>query len=273
LAIDGDPLASAYATKMERRPPPPKKPRSAQPADPRRSKPPAKPDKVAATPVAPASPPPPQYVVPASFEIDESRWASRGGLKLEAAVLAFSLRPFIENASCIDVGASTGGFTDVLLFNGARHVTAVDVGHDQMIPRLRNDARVTLLEKMHFKTASLSVAPGPFNFFVVDVSFMAARTVLKPLARRLALGAHGVVLVKPQFELPDSLVPKGGVVESRNLRKLAFNRFKKKVPMRGFELLGRINSPVAGAAGNIEFLAHLRYTGEVVGAPDGDSDD
>jgi 23S rRNA (cytidine1920-2'-O)/16S rRNA (cytidine1409-2'-O)-methyltransferase len=258
---------------MER---PPQRPsRSSQPADPRRSKPPAKADKAAAKPVAPVSPQPAPFVVPASFEIDENRWASRGGLKLEAAVLAFSLRSYIQDAYCIDVGASTGGFTDVLLHNGARHVTAVDVGHDQMIARLRNDARVTLLEKMHFKTASLNVAPGPFGFFVVDVSFMAARTVLRPLSKRLAVGAHGIVLVKPQFELPDSLVPKGGVAESRNLRKLAFNRFKKKVPMRGFELLGRINSPVAGAAGNIEFLAHLRYTGVMVGAAesDGDGDD
>lgn len=199
--------------------------------------------------------------MPADFTVDEKRWASRGGLKLEAALRTFGLRARVENAACIDVGASTGGFTDVLLGFGAQKVTALDVGHGQMVDRLRSDPRVEVLEKTHIKTASLSVAPGPYAFFVVDVSFLAARTVLKPLSKRLLAGAEGVVLVKPQFELPDALIPRGGVIESRNLRKLAFNRFKKKALERGFTILGRVDSPVHGGDGNVEILTWLRFDG------------
>jgi 23S rRNA (cytidine1920-2'-O)/16S rRNA (cytidine1409-2'-O)-methyltransferase len=231
-----------------------------QPRHPRASKPPAPP--VAARPPA----------LPRELR-DATDWASRGSLKLLGAIEAFALLETIRGADCVDVGASTGGFTDVLLRCGARHVTALDVGHDQLVERLRSDARVTVLEKTHIRTAALSVAPGPFDFFVVDVSFLAGRTVLKPLARRLRDGAEGVVLVKPQFELPTQLVPKGGVIESRNLRKLAWNRFRRKAVERGYAILGRIESPIAGGSGNVEFLAHLRFLGHAAAAPDADGRD
>src|SRR5581483_5389150 len=116
----------------------------------------------------------------------------RGGLKLEAAIEKFGLDARIRGARCIDVGASTGGFTEALLQHGAAHVTAADVGHGQLHPSLREDARVTNLEGVHWKTLPLSVAAGPFDYFSVDVSFVAARNMLRGLAFRLRDGAEGV---------------------------------------------------------------------------------
>src|SRR3954469_7719241 len=135
----------------------------------------------------------------------------RGGLKLEGAVTRFGLR--LRGARAVDVGAATGGFTEVLLRHGAAHVTAVDVGHGQLHGRLRGDPRVTSLEGVDWKTLSLSQVEGPFDAFSVDVSFVAARNMLRGLAFRLRPGAHGVVLVKPQFELPDRLVRGGDVTD------------------------------------------------------------
>src|SRR4051812_14847791 len=115
---------------------------------------------------------------------------SRGGLKLEAALRLFALEGEVRGARAVDVGASTGGFTDVLLRCGASHVVAVDAGHDQLLPRLRQDARVESLEGADWKTLSLTRVSGPFDFFAVDVSFVAARTMLRGLAFRLRDGAH-----------------------------------------------------------------------------------
>lgn len=188
-------------------------------------------------------------------------FASRGGLKLQAALDAFALRAAVRGRNALDVGASTGGFTDCLLRAGAAHVTGVDVGHGQMIERLREDSRVTLIEDTHFKLAPLSVAAGPFDFFVVDVSFASARSMLRGIAKRITPGVEGVVLVKPQFELPKELVPRGGVIASRNLRKLAFNRFKKKAWALGFRVVAKVDSPVPGGEGSVEILAWLRWEG------------
>lgn len=188
-------------------------------------------------------------------------WVGRGALKLLAAVEAFGLATELPWKHAIDIGASTGGFTEVLLHFGAARVTAVDVGYDQMVDALRNDRRVELLERVNFKTVSLTVAPGPYDFFVSDVSFMAARTLLKPLRKRIRPGTRGVMLVKPQFELPDALLPPGGVVESRNLRKFAFNRFKRKAVELGFRIIQRIDCPIAGGEGNVEFLVLLEFVG------------
>jgi putative N6-adenine-specific DNA methylase len=184
----------------------------------------------------------------------------RGGLKLRAALELFSLQPAVERARAIDIGASTGGFTQVLLEAGARSVTAVEGGHDQLHDLLRGDARVTNLERTDWKTLSLDQAPGPFDFFTVDVSFVAARSMLRGLAFRLRDGADGVVLVKPQFELPDSAV-RGGDVSAPALRQRALERFADKAQRLGFEVLGHADSPVAGGRGTIEILTHLRFRG------------
>ncbi|HJX64790.1 MAG TPA: SAM-dependent methyltransferase, partial [Polyangia bacterium] len=185
---------------------------------------------------------------------------TRGGRKLEAAFAHFKLAAAVRGVHALDLGASTGGFVAVLLEQGAGHVTAVDVGHGQLLADLARDRRVTSLERTDFKTLSLNVAPGPFDFFTVDFSFVAARSMLRGLAFRLRAGAEGVVLVKPQFELPSHLV-KDGKVDAPDLRKRAVEIFRVKAERLGFTLLGHVDSPVAGGSGTVEILAHLRFAG------------
>lgn len=190
----------------------------------------------------------------------------RGGLKLEAAIERFGLGARIRGARAIDIGASTGGFTEALLAHGAAHVTAVDVGTGQLHPSLRDDARVTNLEGVHWKTLSLTTAPGPFDFFTVDVSFIAARNMLRGLAFRLRPGAEGVVLVKPQFEVADRRV-RAGDVSDPNLRRDALAEVRKKGESLGFRLAGHADSPVAGGSGTVEILAHLVFEGRSAKLP------
>jgi putative N6-adenine-specific DNA methylase len=172
----------------------------------------------------------------------------------------------VRGVHALDLGASTGGFVAVLLEQGASHVTAVDVGHGQLLADLARDRRVTSLERADFKTLSLDVAPGPFDFFTVDVSFVAARSMLRGLAFRLRAGAEGVVLVKPQFELPSHLV-RDGKVDTPDVRKRAVETFRAKAERLGFQLLGYVDSPVAGGSGTIEILAHLRFAGRPESMP------
>jgi putative N6-adenine-specific DNA methylase len=190
----------------------------------------------------------------------------RGGLKLEAAISRFALDGKIRGARCLDIGASTGGFTEAMLAHGAARVTAVDVGRGQLHPSLQKDSRVESLEGVHWKTLSLDVAPGPYDFFSVDVSFIAARTMLRGLAFRLRPGAEGVVLVKPQFEVADKRV-KGGDVSDPNLRRDALDKVRQKGESLGFTLVQAIDSPVAGGSGTIEILAHLRFEGRSSSLP------
>jgi putative N6-adenine-specific DNA methylase len=186
----------------------------------------------------------------------------RGGLKLEAALDRFGLSPRLRGARAVDVGASTGGFTQVMLRAGAAQVLAVDAGHGQLHESLRKDPRVTNLEKTDWKRLSLgtAVAAGPFDFFTVDVSFVAARNMLRGLAFRLRPGAVGVVLIKPQFELADHLV-KGGDVRDERLRRLAVEKFSAKADGLGFEVRAVVDSPVAGGEGTVELLAHIVFRG------------
>jgi putative N6-adenine-specific DNA methylase len=191
---------------------------------------------------------------------------SRAGGKLEAAITRFGLAGAIRAARAVDVGASTGGFTEALLRHGAASVVAVDVGHGQLVPALRADARVTSMEGVDWKRLSLDEAPGPFDFFTVDVSFVAARNMLRGLAFRLRDGASGVVLVKPQFELADKQV-RGGRVDDENLRRAALEKVTKKAEALGFKVMGHADSPVAGGSGTIEILAHLRFEGRTAALP------
>jgi putative N6-adenine-specific DNA methylase len=184
--------------------------------------------------------------------------ATRGARKLQAAIDAFDLAARIAGARAIDVGASTGGFTATLLAHGARHVSAIDVGREQLAAQLRSDSRVTAYEQTDFRRAPLALAPGPFDFFTVDVSFMAARNVLRALAFRLAPGAHGVVLLKPQFELPSSAV-RGGDVSDPRLRRRARARFEARAQALGFRVLAQRESEVAGGSGTIEMPLHVVF--------------
>jgi putative N6-adenine-specific DNA methylase len=185
---------------------------------------------------------------------------SRAGGKLEAAIARFELARAIDGARAIDVGASTGGFTQALLAHGARSVLAVDVGHGQLHASLRSDPRVTSLEGVDWRRLSLGVAEGPFDFFTVDVSFVAARNMLRALAFRLRPGAEGVVLVKPQFELPDRRVKAAGADPAR-LRDEAVAKVRERAEGLGFTLVDHFDSPVAGGSGTVEVLARLRFVG------------
>jgi 23S rRNA (cytidine1920-2'-O)/16S rRNA (cytidine1409-2'-O)-methyltransferase len=187
-------------------------------------------------------------------------FVGRGGLKLQAALKLLGGGEAIKGAECIDIGASTGGFTDCMLREGAVKVTAIDVGHGQLHQKLRDDARVVSLEKTNFKTVSLHVAPGPFDYFVIDVSFVAARTMLRPLAFRLKPGAEGFILVKPQFELPEGYVHDGDV-KAEGLRTWALKRVIKRGEELGFEFISDCDSPVLGGSGTVEILTRWRYRG------------
>src|SRR5579862_1452506 len=174
---------------------------------------------------------------------------SRAGAKLEAALDQFGLTSAVVGARAVDVGASAGGFTEVMLAQGAVSVLAVDVGRDQLHPSLRADPRVTAREQTDWRRLPLHEAEGPFDFFTVDVSFVAARNMLRALAFRLRPGAQGVVLVKPQFELPDRQV-KQGHVDDPNLRRAALEKVRRRAEALGFVLEGEIDSPVAGGEGS-----------------------
>jgi 23S rRNA (cytidine1920-2'-O)/16S rRNA (cytidine1409-2'-O)-methyltransferase len=196
--------------------------------------------------------------VDASVEIVEADhpWVSRGGVKLAAALDAFGLSP--AGLHCLDVGASTGGFTHVLLDRGAAQVVALDVGRGQLDWRLRQDGRVVVREGINARNLAREDLPGPFGLVTVDVSFISLRLVLPALAPLLAESADLVALVKPQFEAGRTQVAKGGVVRDPAVREDAIARVLAAARELGLDCLGRIPSPISGPAGNVEELVHLR---------------
>lgn len=185
---------------------------------------------------------------------------TRGARKLEAALATLAFAEHVRDARAVDVGAWNGGFTRTLLDAGAREVLAVDVGHGPLGTALRADPRVRVLERVDWKKLPPTIEPGPFDAFTVDVSFVAARNLLRGLAFRLRPGAHGVVLIKPQFELPEGAVEPGEPGDAA-VRTRALARFRDKAEQLGFTVLGSVDSPVAGASGTIELFAHLRFDG------------
>ena len=182
-------------------------------------------------------------------------YVGRGGLKLEAALDRFGVDP--AGKRCLDVGASTGGFTDCLLQRDAAHVFAVDVGYGQLAWKLRSDARVTVLERTNFRTISDDVLPHDLELAVVDVSFISLRLILPRLRVFLRNGADAVVLVKPQFEVGRKNVGKGGIVRDLRVRREALAGILAVAEEEGFGIRGSMECPVPGADGNVEFLAHL----------------
>ncbi len=179
-------------------------------------------------------------------------WVSRGGLKLAHALEDFGLSP--EGAVCIDVGASTGGFTHVLLENGATRVYAVDVGHGQLAWSLRNDERVVVLERTNARHLTAEHIPEPVDWVVCDASFIGLATVL-PAALALARpGGRLVTLIKPQFEAGRENVGKGGVVRDPEVHAAVCARVKEWVEAQGWQVQGIVESPITGPEGNVEFL-------------------
>ncbi len=186
-----------------------------------------------------------------------ARFVSRGGDKLEGAFEAFDLN--VEGLTCLDVGASTGGFTDCMLQHGAAHVIAVDVGTAQLHWKMRQDPRVTSIEKYnvrHLKIEDLSAVP---QFATFDVSFISLTLVMPPVIQALTASAELVTLIKPQFEAGKQQVEKGGVVRDPLIRQEVVERIKSfGVETLGLEWLGVRESPMRGPAGNVEFLAWWR---------------
>ena len=186
-------------------------------------------------------------------------YVSRGGEKLVAALDAFAVDP--SGRVCLDVGASTGGFTDVLLRRGASRVYALDVGRGQLAESLRSDPRVISLERTHVRRLdpsqpdAISLPERP-SLCVIDVSFISLTRVLEPVLGALDRPADTVAPVKPQFEVTPKEVRKG-VVRDPEARRGAVDRVRAHAESIGLEVRGEIESPLVGAAGNVEFLVHL----------------
>ena len=185
------------------------------------------------------------------------RYVGRGGHKLEAALQGFGLNP--AGWICLDIGASTGGFTDCLLQHGAAKVWAIDVGHDQLAWRIRSDPRVEVREGLNARyLAAADVTEAP-DLIVIDVAFISLTLILPPAAALLKLGGVIVPLIKPQFELRKEQVGKGGVVRDPLLHEQAVARIRDFVESEtALVWTGCIESPLRGAEGNTEFLACLR---------------
>ena len=187
-------------------------------------------------------------------------YVSRGGVKLAHALDAFGID--VSGWLALDVGASTGGFTDVLLRRGARQVVALDVGHGQLDWRLRTDPRVTVIERVNARTLLADQLPESaraFEIATLDVSFISARQVLPAVAPLLRAGADLVVLVKPQFEAGRDEVGKGGLVRDPDVHVRVVDEVAGAASALGLSRIAMTESPITGTEGNREFLLHLRH--------------
>ena len=182
-------------------------------------------------------------------------YVSRGGLKLEKAMQCFPLTP--NGKVCMDIGASTGGFTDCMLQNGAVKVYAVDVGYGQLAWSLRTDERVVNMERTNIRNVTLDMLAEPIEFFSVDVSFISLKLILPALAGLLKPDGHAVCLVKPQFEAGREKVGKKGVVRDPAVHLEVLEHFLEHAKESRFTVLGLTFSPIRGPEGNIEYLGYL----------------
>lgn len=184
-------------------------------------------------------------------------YVSRGGEKLAGALNDFGLD--VAGRSCVDVGASTGGFTDVLLRRGAASVIAIDVGYGQLAWSLRQDPRVTVLERVNIRY--LDRLPIPADLAVIDVSFISLRLVLPRVRTLVDVPGDVLALVKPQFEVGKGAVGKGGVVRDTSQHRAVLDELRRFAGDAGYAVLNETASPILGAKGNREFFLHLRVKG------------
>lgn len=217
-----------------------------------------------------------QKVDKAGFELKEGdvlevrgktlQYVSRGGLKLEKAMQEFPIT--LEGKICMDVGASTGGFTDCMLQNGAVKVYSVDVGYGQLAWKLRTDERVVNLERTNFRYATREQIPDEVDFASVDVSFISLKHILPNLNTLLAKDGQAVCLIKPQFEAGKEKVGKKGVVRDLNVHLEVVENVIKLALENGFSVMGLQFSPIKGPEGNIEYLIYLNKSQEPVVSDD-----
>lgn len=193
------------------------------------------------------------------------KYVSRGGLKLEKALESFPLK--LQDSVCMDIGSSTGGFTDCMLQNGASKVYAIDVGHGQLAWKLRNDERVVCLEKTNFRYVTNEQVPEAIDFASCDVSFISLSKILPVAHTLLKVGGEMVCLIKPQFEAGREKVGKKGVVRDPKVHEEVITAVFGYAAEACFEILGLTFSPVKGPEGNIEYLVHLRNSEDISTIP------
>jgi 23S rRNA (cytidine1920-2'-O)/16S rRNA (cytidine1409-2'-O)-methyltransferase len=190
-------------------------------------------------------------------------WVSRGGIKLEHGLSHFGFD--VTGAVALDVGSSTGGFTDVLLSRGAARVYAVDVGTNQLAWKLRQDPRVIVHEQTNARSLDASIVPEPVDVVVCDASFISVAKVLEAPLKLARRGAKLVALIKPQFEAGREEVGKGGVVRDRAVHERVCADAQAWVQSQGWAVLGVTPSPITGPEGNVEFLLGAEKTGDSIG--------
>jgi 23S rRNA (cytidine1920-2'-O)/16S rRNA (cytidine1409-2'-O)-methyltransferase len=181
-------------------------------------------------------------------------YVSRGGLKLEGALKGFKIS--VEGRTALDVGASTGGFTDCLLQHGAKKVYAVDVGYGQLAWKLRQDPRVITIERVNIRDIASSLVPESIDIAVIDVSFISLEKVVPSILKFFKPGSELVALIKPQFEVGREQVGKGGIVRDEAARNAAVGRVTDFIRGLAFEVKGVMPSPITGQDGNVEFLIY-----------------
>jgi len=192
--------------------------------------------------------------------IEQPKYVGRGGLKLEKALLEFGIDP--TNLTVLDVGSSTGGFTDCLLQKGARKVYAIDVGTDQFDSKLKNDSRVILMEKTDIRDVK-SLPDNP-DLAVIDVSFISLELILKNVATLLSPKGKIIALIKPQFETQRGDKNKGGIVKNKEIQEKTIDKIKRYCEKNGLLVLKTTESPILGGSGNKEYLALLQKTSIVI---------
>ena len=196
------------------------------------------------------------------YKGESERYVSRGGLKLEKAVKQFGL--VLAGRVCMDVGSSTGGFTDCMLQNGAKKVYAVDVGYGQFAWKLRQDERVVCMEKTNIRYVTPNDIDDELDFASVDVSFISLTKVLGPARALLKDGGEMVCLIKPQFEAGREKVGKKGVVRDKSVHEEVVNNIISFALSNGFSVLDLEYSPIKGPEGNIEYLVHIKKTDDPI---------
>ena len=191
---------------------------------------------------------------------DSCPYVSRGGYKLEKALDSFNID--VSGLSCLDIGSSTGGFTDCMLQRGAKSVCAVDVGTNQLDYRLRIDERVDVKEQYNFRYAKEEDFNGPYEFACTDVSFISLNLILPPASMLLKDGSYMICLIKPQFEAGREQVGKHGIVKDKNVHREVIEKVVSYAQNAGFKPLKLDYSPIKGTKGNIEFLILLKKNSE-----------
>ena len=188
------------------------------------------------------------------------KYVSRGGLKLEKAMSSFDIK--LDGCTCADIGASTGGFTDCMLQNGAKLVYSIDVGYGQLSWKLRTDERVVNLERTNFRYITKEQVPNSVDFASVDVSFISLNLILPAMKIIMSGNAEAVCLIKPQFEAGKDKVGKKGVVREQSVHKEVVENCLKMALDNGFDVLGVDYSPIKGPEGNIEYLMYIKQSKE-----------